>query len=838
MRIRLMVLGLVATCLLVGTAWSDDWSERHTSASGLDTEPPAPCVADFQVSSLPYTHSATLTGAGNDCGQRASEDQIYEVSIAHPGSYSFSTCGSPVASDVYLILLRSCCSGVEVARNDDGCGALHGPATLACITLDAGTYYLVVEAGTAGSEGAYALSIFECANACDVTLQSDGTYPTGDGGYRFVQTVDQTSGTPAYEGPFTNTNPCQSGAAPQYGFDYLCWYDNDFGWSHVFPAWNDPQGVCVDSVRLRICAWDVDADDCLPLHAGDPAQCERDRVYLDDAELAPQYLGGTSGAWSVTSFAVPPTLLSADGRLDVWVDFDELRAMCSFAARVQRSQIEVYYRPSSLCNQPPYTPHGRISACVAEDSSMCVWVMGPTPADPDADAVTYSYDWAVANSGTGYTMVPSIGLSGPCVPANVSRAGDMWRVEVTAVDGYGATSAEPWVEYFVVVPTCGGPNDIIGWDYGDLDSAGYHITGTQLSGGPANAIRQMNLAWLGNTVTAETAPAIPDLDSGDDGVIFTNAPWTPCTMVCVDVRVTTGSEYTPDIPLYLYAWKDGNLDYDFSDVLCDGTAAECLIAGAPILGLGTQRDSVYHFCFPDPGVTDQGVYNGVLRFRLLSEAASPTAALTMVDALLGETEDYIMHDLQLAVELQSFTAVAQGAAVELAWTTASERSNDHFTIERRASGGWERIAAHIAGAGTATSARHYRYRDESVQPGQRYEYQLIAVTTEGTAQVVASREVTAASGNAEPVAEYRLYSNYPNPFNPTTTIPFDLKAAGAVTLQVYDVMGREVATLVNGSLAAGRHTLVFDARNLPSGVYLYRLTTAGYTEMHKMVLLK
>jgi hypothetical protein len=444
----------------------------------------------------------------------------------------------------------------------------------------------------------------------------------------------------------------------------------------------------------------------------------------------------------------------------------------------------------------------------------------------------------VANAASGWVMTPSEGQEGTCVPANISRAGDMWRVAVTAVDAHGEASVQPWVEYFVVVANCGGPNDIIGWDYGDLDSTGYYLTGTELSSGPANAIHEMNLAWLGGTVTAETAPNIPDNDIGDDGVVFLNAPWQPCETVCVDVRVSAGSAYTPDVPLYLYAWKDGNLDFDFNDQLCDGAAPECLIGGAPILGLRASHDSLYHFCFPDPGVTDIGRYRGVLRFRLLSEPAGCGGGLTMIDPRLGETEDYVLRDLQLAVELQSFTAAQDGEAVALAWATASETDNDHFAVERQTAGqGWERIAAHIAAAGTAANTQHYQFRDELVEPGRVYSYRLIAVTTAGTAQVIATRDVAVQAAPAV-IQEYRLYPNYPNPFNPTTTIAFDLRDAGQVSLLVYDVMGREVATLVNAPLAAGRHQVTFEARNLPSGVYLYRLTTAGYTELHKMILLK
>lgn len=87
-------------------------------------------------------------------------------------------------------------------------------------------------------------------------------------------------------------------------------------------------------------------------------------------------------------------------------------------------------------------------------------------------------------------------------------------------------------------------------------------------------------------------------------------------------------------------------------------------------------------------------------------------------------------------------------------------------------------------------------------------------------------------------AETKLTANYPNPFNPSTTIGYQLAASGFVTLTVHDVLGREVANLVNGMKEAGSHTEVWDARKQASGVYYCRLTMGGYTETRKLVLAK
>ncbi|GEM_PF-1721557 len=86
--------------------------------------------------------------------------------------------------------------------------------------------------------------------------------------------------------------------------------------------------------------------------------------------------------------------------------------------------------------------------------------------------------------------------------------------------------------------------------------------------------------------------------------------------------------------------------------------------------------------------------------------------------------------------------------------------------------------------------------------------------------------------------EFLLDQNYPNPFNPTTTIRFTLQVSSFTSLKVYDVLGREVATLVNGELDAGEHSVVFDAAGLPSGVYVYRLSAGTFVQQKKMVVMR
>jgi len=197
-------------------------------------------------------------------------------------------------------------------------------------------------------------------------------------------------------------------------------------------------------------------------------------------------------------------------------------------------------------------------------------------------------------------------------------------------------------------------------------------------------------------------------------------------------------------------------------------------------------------------------------------------------------DNYTVTDLLgVPVELTSFTAnVGNNGNVVLNWSTATETNNHLFEIERRAEQGEYFAIGYVNGAGTTTEPQNYSYTDNNVQTGKYY-YRLKQVDFNGTFEYTNEIEVDVTA----PLS-FNLEQNYPNPFNPSTNIKYSVPEAGNITLAVYNTVGEEVAVLVNGYSEAGHFEVSFNASNLPSGVYLYKLQSANSIQTKKMMLLK
>lgn len=187
-------------------------------------------------------------------------------------------------------------------------------------------------------------------------------------------------------------------------------------------------------------------------------------------------------------------------------------------------------------------------------------------------------------------------------------------------------------------------------------------------------------------------------------------------------------------------------------------------------------------------------------------------------------------DNVVPVELVSFSATVNGKNVLLRWITATEINNFGFNIEKY-SDNWETIDF-VAGHGTSNEYHTYEFEDSDLPYG-KYRYRLKQIDNDET--YAYSKEVSAEL-YVKPIII--LDQNYPNPFNNFTMINWSQPTDGFVTLKIYDVLGNEVAVLVNENLLSGLHNIRFDTKNLASGIYFYKLSVNGSFQIKKMILQK
>ncbi len=291
--------------------------------------------------------------------------------------------------------------------------------------------------------------------------------------------------------------------------------------------------------------------------------------------------------------------------------------------------------------------------------------------------------------------------------------------------------------------------------------------------------------------------------------------------------------------------------------------------GVFAVGTDVQYTATYNYD-GHPGISDESKLDLAKRSdNSVDTWTEANATLNTSDntlTLTGQTgTEYILGDegaSQLPVELTTFTATERNNIVTLKWKTATEVNNYGFQVQRKKEKGksdWEDIGF-VEGHGNSNSPKEYSFKDENPPSGE-IQYRLKQIDIDGAFTYSNVVEVE----NNIP-SKFELFQNYPNPFNPTTIISYSIPASvisspsGAsgeksqgispptrrgrndntnVTLKVYDVLGCEVATLVNEKQAPGNYTVKLNARNLPSGIYFYSLNVGGkFVQTKKMLFLK
>ncbi len=190
-------------------------------------------------------------------------------------------------------------------------------------------------------------------------------------------------------------------------------------------------------------------------------------------------------------------------------------------------------------------------------------------------------------------------------------------------------------------------------------------------------------------------------------------------------------------------------------------------------------------------------------------------------------------DDPLPVELTIFNAKAAKDSIILYWETETEVDNYGFDVERKINNAEWNVIAFIEGNGNSNSPKKYHYCDKELfAGGSMFFYRLKQIDTDGRFEYSEVVEVELYPDN------YNLSQNFPNPFNPVTTIRYQLPVAGDIRLKVYDILGNYVTTLVDDFQEAGYHEHKFIASNFASGIYFYTIIAGTFVETKKMILLK
>jgi hypothetical protein len=186
----------------------------------------------------------------------------------------------------------------------------------------------------------------------------------------------------------------------------------------------------------------------------------------------------------------------------------------------------------------------------------------------------------------------------------------------------------------------------------------------------------------------------------------------------------------------------------------------------------------------------------------------------------------------LPVELTSFTGKSVNNTVLLSWVTATEDNNRGFEIQKKDHNGIYYPLAFVNGHGTSVVTNNYSFTDPSPLPGMNY-YRLRQIDNNGTSKF--SNEINVVYSGPD---NFVLYQNFPNPFNPTTNIKYFVPIDSRIKISLFDVLGNEVKTLLNGNITAGDHNMELSGSGLASGVYFVKLSANDIQKTIKIALTK
>ncbi len=195
---------------------------------------------------------------------------------------------------------------------------------------------------------------------------------------------------------------------------------------------------------------------------------------------------------------------------------------------------------------------------------------------------------------------------------------------------------------------------------------------------------------------------------------------------------------------------------------------------------------------------------------------------------------------ELPVELTNFSSVVNNGIVNLSWQTATETNNYGFDVERKVVSDQQSVfekIGFVSGAGNSNAPKDYSFTDQPTG-GTKFSYRLKQIDNDGNYKYYDAINVTLSENQTA-----ELMQNSPNPFNPSTAIKFYISKSSNVSIKIYDMLGKEVTTLVDRQTDAGYHIVYWNGNDkygsdVSSGVYLYKLTAGSFTQTKKMLMLK
>ena len=201
------------------------------------------------------------------------------------------------------------------------------------------------------------------------------------------------------------------------------------------------------------------------------------------------------------------------------------------------------------------------------------------------------------------------------------------------------------------------------------------------------------------------------------------------------------------------------------------------------------------------------------------------------------SDPILINEAPLPVKLISFTSSVNTNKVRLTWKTATEQNNKGFEIERKYKNENWISAGFINGMGNSNTEQEYKFDDKNLNSGS-YNYRIKQIDYNGNHQYHNLSETV----NVGAPKNFAVSQNYPNPFNPTTKIDFEVPLDSKVNITLFDISGKEIQTLLNEKKSAGYYSVAFNAVNLSSGTYFYRISGENgdrmFSETKKMTLIK